>query len=184
MRTYLKDRPWLQLVLFGGITILVAFIGTLIGGIIVVFANHISFISLSKLSTDDFSKPEYASVAKGLLVVQFFAIFLFPSIIFAFLADRRPLRFAGLKKPDRISYLFLAVLIIFCSYFMVEWLGILNEQIVKGFLGKNARQWIEKVESDVGGTLQNILIMKNGKDLFKSIILVGGLAAIGEELFF
>jgi hypothetical protein len=67
---------------------------------------------------------------------------------------------------------------------MVEWLGILNEQLVQTLLGKKAQNWIEKGENDVGGTLQNILTMKNPADLIKSIVLVGVLAAVGEELFF
>jgi membrane protease YdiL (CAAX protease family) len=184
MRTYLKDKPWLQLVAFGMLTVLIAFVVSLFGLFVVSLANHISPMQMSRLSTEDFSKPENASIAKGLLIVQFFGIFFLPSLAFAIIADPRPLAFAGLKKPDRYSYLFIAILIIFCSYFMVEWLGALNEQIVQSFLGKKAQDWIEKGENDVGGTLQNILIMKNTGDLLKSILLVGGLAAIGEELFF
>jgi membrane protease YdiL (CAAX protease family) len=70
------------------------------------------------------------------------------------------------------------------SYLMVEWLGALNQKIVQQLFGKAAQRWIEQGESDVSGTLQNIIDMKSVKDLLVSIFLVGVLAAVGEELFF
>jgi len=67
---------------------------------------------------------------------------------------------------------------------MVAWLSVVNQKLVQNFLGKTAQNWIEKGESDVSGTLQNILSMNSPKDLLVSILLVGVLAAVGEELFF
>jgi membrane protease YdiL (CAAX protease family) len=184
MHTYLKNKPaWLQLVIFGALTIASFTIGSLIGLYIVVRINHLELGDLSQLSTLDFAKPEYAGVAKGMLIVQFF-IFVLPCLIFAYLADPKPLAFAGLKKPDKKRFIFIGLAIILCSYLMVEWLGVVNQQLVKNLLGKSAQKWIEKGESSVNGTLQNILAMKNTTDLLVSVLLVGVLAAIGEELFF
>jgi len=174
----------MQLLIFGGITFALAFIASLIGLAIIASVNHLSLLQLSTLSQGDFAKPQNAGIVRGLLVVQFFGIFLLPSLVFAYLADPKPLEFAGLKKPDRIGFIFLGTLIILCSYLMVEWLGVLNEKLVQNFLGKTTQQWIQKGESDVSGTLQNILTMNNSRDLITSIFLVGVLAAIGEELFF
>jgi membrane protease YdiL (CAAX protease family) len=185
MRTYVKNKPaWLQLIIFGAITFWIALIGSLLGFFLVAYINHINISKIFSISELDFSKPENAPIAKGMLVVQFFALFLLPSLVFASIADPKPLQFAGLKKPDKMRYILLGVLIILCSYLMVEWLGILNEQLVQALLGKKAQHWIEKGENDVGGTLLNILTMKNPADLIKSIVLVGVLAAVGEELFF
>jgi len=185
MSTYLKFRPaWVQLLIFGSITVGLAIISSLVGMSIVASVNHLSLMELSRLGPEDFSKPEFASVAKGMLVVQFFGIFLLPSLIFAYLADPKPLQFAGLRKPDRRGFILLGVIIILFSYLMVEWLGEINQQLVQQLLGKSARQWIEKGESEVGGTLQNILAMKNPRDLLVSVVLVAVLASVGEELFF
>ncbi len=185
MNAYLKTKPaWIQLVIFGGLTFGIAIVASFIGLAIIASSNHVSLMDLSTLTESDFAKPEYAGIAKGLLIVQFFGIFLLPSLAFAYFADPHPLRFAGLKKPDRAYFILLGIFIILCSYLMVEWLGAVNQKLVKNFLGKSAQQWIEKAESDVGGTLQNILTMHNIKDLMVSIFLVGVLAAIGEELFF
>ncbi|HTQ26522.1 MAG TPA: CPBP family intramembrane glutamic endopeptidase [Puia sp.] len=184
MTTYLKYKPaWLQLLIFGGITIGLALAASLVGLSIVAYFNHVSLMDLSGLGQEDLAKPAYAGVAKGMVVVQFF-IFALPSLVFAYLSDPKPLSYAGIKKPDRKNFIFLGVVIILCSYLMVEWLGMINQELVQNLLGKSARAWIEKGESDVGGTLQNILDMKNPRDLLVSIFLVGVLAAVGEELFF
>ena len=174
----------MQLVIFGGLTFGIAFIATVAGLAIVASLNHLSLMDLTSLKSEDFAKPEFTGIVRGFLIVQFLGFFLLPSLIFAYLADPRPLHFCGLKKPDRSGFIFLGILIMLCSYMMVEWLGIVNQQLVQNLLGKNARQWIEKGESDVNGTLQNILNMKNVKDLLVSIFFVGILAAIGEEIFF
>ena len=184
MNTYIRNKPaWLQLVIFGGLTIGIAVFSSLIGTAIVAYFNHLSFTDIIALEAADYAKPGYAGVTKGMVVVQFF-IFLLPSLLFAYFADPRPLQFAGLKKPDRVSFVFLGIIIILCSYLMVEWLGVVNQQLVQNLLGKTAQKWIEKGESDIGATLQNILTMKNTGDLLVSILLVGILAAVGEELFF
>jgi len=185
MNTYLKYKPgWMQLLIFGGLAFGVFLVVSLIGMFMVAKFNHLSFMDLSALKAEDFAKPAYAGVARGMLVVQFFGVFLLPSLLFAYFADPRPLHFAGLRRPDRRSSIYLGILIILCSYMMVEWLGAVNQQLVQRFLGKAAQQWIEKGESDVGGTLENILSMKTPSDLLESILLVGVLAAVGEELFF
>jgi uncharacterized protein len=179
-----KQSPWLQLVIFGIITIFLAFLGTLIGAYIISSYNHISLVELAGLKPADYAKPEYAGLAKGLLIVQFFGIFLFPSLVFAVLADPKPLAFCGIKKPDHANSIWIAAVVMICAYFMVEWLGVLNQQLVQNLFGKSAQRWIEEAESERNGTLQNILNMKTVTDLIASIILVGLMAAIGEEIFF
>jgi CAAX protease family protein len=185
MNVNLKNQsPWIQLVIFGIITLVLAFASTLVGAYFLASYNHISLEDLAKLKPGDFARPEYASLAKGLLVVQFFGIFLLPSLLFAWLADSRPLSFCGIKKPNIRNAIWLGALIMLCAYFMVEWLAVVNQQIVQHLFGKSAQKWIQEGENERNNTLQNILNMKNPRDLLVSIILVGLLAAIGEEIFF
>jgi len=185
MNGYLKDKPaWIQLMIFGGITFVVGLLTSFIGFAIVSHLNHLSIQELSSLKQDDYGRPEFAGIVKGLLIVQFFGFFLLPSIVFSYFADPKPLKFAGLKKPDRSDSFVLAVIIISFSYLMVGWMSALNQKIVQNLFGKAAQDWIEKGESEVNAMLQNILSMHNVKDLFVSVILVGVLAAVGEELFF
>lgn len=184
MNTYLKNKPaWTQLLIFGGLTFGIAFIVAFAGTSIVASINHIRIFDVSAIKQEDFAKPQYTAILKGLLIVQFF-FFLLPSLVFAYFADPKPLRYAGICKPDRRGFIFLGTLIILFSYVMVGWLSEINQEIVRNFLGKSAQQWIDKSESEANAALQNILTMKTPSDLFVSIFLVGILAAVGEELFF
>ncbi len=184
MHTYLKNKPvWVQLIIFGGLTGGLLFVSSFIGAGIVAKLNHMTLAQIGSLSPDDYARPELAGVIKGLLIVQF-GIFFLPSMVFAYLADPKPLDYTGLKMPEKKSFLLLALLTMIAAYFMVEWLAVLNEDIVMRLLSNSAREWVVKGEAEANSTLQNILTMKTPGDLLFSIFLVGVLPAIGEELFF
>lgn len=185
MHTYLRNKPaWIQLIIFGGLTGGILFLVMTVGISLVAHSNNLSVMQIASMSPDDYAKPELAGVVRGLLIVQFFGIFLLPSLIFAYLADPHPFDYAGLKSPDKKSFILLGILVIVAAFFTVEWLSLVNQELVSNLLGKSARQWIEKGESDTDNTLRNILTMKSLGDLMESILLVGVLAAVGEELFF
>jgi uncharacterized protein len=185
MSIHLKNRPaWIQLLVFGGLAFLIASIGSLLGFVIVLSANHMSLSTLFSLQATDFGKPEYAAVTRGMLVVQFFGVFLLPSLVFAWLADDKPLVFAGLRKPDRLRFIPLGILVIVFAYLAVDWLAQINQDLIQNLAGKTAKAWIDKKESDVDDTLKNILRMHNLKELATGLLLVAVLPAIGEELFF
>ncbi len=116
MNTYPKYKPaWLQSVIFMGITVGIAVVATFAGLTIVAHMYHMSFTELSELTPADLAKPSYASVSKGELVVQFFGIFLLPSLAFAYLSDPQPLYLAGFKKPGKMIFIFLGIIIILSS---------------------------------------------------------------------
>jgi membrane protease YdiL (CAAX protease family) len=121
-------------------------------------------------------------LVKELLIVQFFIFFL-PSMIFAYLADPRPLNYAGLKAPQKKSFFLIALITIIVAYLTVEFLGMINEAAVH-LLPANAQKWVVSGEEDANGPLGNILSMKTPVDLMVTIFFVGLLPAIGEELFF
>jgi len=185
MHTYLRNRPpWIQLIIFGGLTGGIFVASIYIGTGIVAQANHMNFSQIASMTITDYARPELAGVIKGLLIVQFFGLFFLPSLVFAYLTDPKPLAYAGLKPPERISFLFIGLLTMAAAYFMVEWMVTLNEELVLRTFSKSAQDWIQKGEEAADNTLKNILTMKGPADLLFSIFLVGILPAIGEELFF
>jgi uncharacterized protein len=185
MHINLKSKAaWLQLLVFGGLTIAISAVVMTVGLQVVLYANHMNPSVMANFKTEDYGRPEYAGFAKGMVVVNFFGFFLLPSLIFAWLADHSPLTFAGLRKPARSKFIFLGILVILFSYLSVEWLALVNQELVDHLLPKSARLWIAKGESDIGGAEQNILNMRSTADLLVSVFLMGLLAAVGEELFF
>ncbi len=185
MSINLKSKAaWIQLLVFGGLTVVISAIVLPAGLQVVLYANHMNPSVMGNFKPEDYARPENAGFAKGMVVVNFIGFFLLPSLVFSWLADPSPFRFAGFKKPDQGRFILLGVLVILFSYFSVEWLALVNQQLVDHLLPASARAWIEKGESDIGGAEQNILNMKRLADLVTSVFLMGLLAAVGEELFF
>ena len=173
----------MQLLIFGGLTGGILFLSFTVGISIVARINHLSVMQMASMTAADYARPELAGVIKGLLIVQFFGIFLLPSLVFAYLTDPHPLAYAGLKPPHKNLFFLIGAITMIAAYFTVEFLGILNEAIVH-LLPKTTQKWVESGEANANSLLDNILSMKGPGDLFKVIILVGALPAIGEELFF
>ena len=173
----------MQLIIFGGLTVGIVLLVFTLGISLVARINHLSVIQIASMGPADYARPELAGVIKGLLVVQFFGIFFLPPLVFAYLADPRPLAFAGLKKPRKKSFILLGLVTMIVAYFTVEFLGTINEAIVH-LLPKATQKWVSSGEAGANGMLENILSMKGPADLMRVIILVGALPAMGEELFF
>ena len=173
----------MQLIIFAGLTggIFVAILW--IGVMFVAKVNHLSIAEIGAMGPSDYARPELVGVIRGLLLVQFFGIFLVPPLVYSYLADPNPLDYAGLKMPQKNSFFLIAFLTMIAAYFTVELMGTINEAFVHG-LPKSAQRWVENGESDANGTLENILNMKTPRELLYTIFLVGALPAIGEELFF
>jgi uncharacterized protein len=172
----------MQLIIFGGITLGIFIIVFKLGFSIVGYLNHLSPAQIVSLTPADFARPEFSGLVKELLIVQFFIFFL-PSMIFAYLADPHPLDFAGLKAPQKKSFLLITLITIIVAYLTVEFLVMINEAAVH-ILPANAQKWVLNGEEDANGPLENILSMKTPVDLLIALFLVGVMPAVGEELFF
>src|SRR5450755_1192096 len=184
MHTYLRNRPaWMQLLIFGGLTVGILFLAFTLGISIVARINHMSVMQIASMSPADYARPELAGVIKGLLIVQDIGIFLLPPLVYAYLADPRPLAYMGIKSPQKNSFFLVALIIMIAGYFTVEFLGMINQSIVT-LLPKMTQKWVESGEENANGMLENILSIKGPASLMMAIFMVGALPAIGEELFF
>jgi membrane protease YdiL (CAAX protease family) len=184
MHSYLGNRPpWLQLIIFVGLGFGIVLVTFVVGSAIVAHLNHITLMQLSVMGPADFARPENAGILKGVLIVQDLGIFVFPPLVFAYLADPHPPAYLGLKAPQKSYFLLLAVIIMIAGYFTVEFLSAIDEFIVH-LLPASGQKWVENGEENVDKMLDNILTMKGPRDLLTTVFLVGALPAIGEELFF
>jgi uncharacterized protein len=184
MHTYLRNKPpWLQLIIFGGLTFGLLLAASFVGVSIVAHLNHMTLMQVGTMKPDDFAKPEYAGIVKGLLIVNSLGVFVLPALVFSYLADPHPLNYIGIRSPQKNSFLLIGLITMIAAYFAVEMLASLNESIVY-LLPKSTQQWIMKFENDANGQMKNILSMKGPVDLLMTILLAGALPAISEELFF
>lgn len=184
MHTYLRNKPaWLQLMIFGALTFGLMLVVSVVGGNIIAHMNHMTLQQLVSIPPDDFGRPEFAGVIKGLLIVNAMGIFILPPLIFSYLADPHPLWYLGIRPPQKNSFLLIGLITMIAAYFAVEMLASANESLVY-LLPKSTQQWILKFENEANGQMKNILSMKNPVDLLLTVLLAGALPAISEELFF
>ena len=169
--------------IFGGLTFGLLLLASAVGGSIIAHMNHMTLRQLGSIPADDYGRPEYADVVKGLLIVNAIGVFVLPPLVFSYLADPQPLTYLGIRPPQKNSFLLIGLITMVAAYFAVEMLASLNESAVY-LLPKSTQQWILKFENDANGQMKNILSMKSPGDLLMTILLAGALPAISEELFF
>jgi hypothetical protein len=169
--------------IFGGLTFGLWLLTSFVGVSIVARINHLTFMQVASMKEADYSRPELATVVRGLLIASTIGFFILPSLVFSYLADPHPMRYLGFKRPQKYSFLLIGLTTIIAAYFAVELMSSLNGSIVYR-LSKSTQDWILKFETDASGQMKNILSMKGPVDLFATLLLAGVLPAIGEELFF
>jgi hypothetical protein len=93
MHTYLRNKPvWVQLITFGVLTVGILLLVGSLGLSLIANLNHLSVTQVASMGPSDYARPELSGVLKGELILQFL-IFFIPSMIFAYLADPRPLSY-------------------------------------------------------------------------------------------
>ena len=182
MTNYLKYRsPWLQLVIFGSLVIGILFVAGVIGILIIAKWYNISALGISN---PDFSNPSVVSALKAMQAVSTIAIFLVPPLVFAYLSDKNPLKYAGFKKPAPALFYIISVLIILFSVPMVAWLSNWNQHMHLPQSMEGLEKAMRDSENQNDGLLKSFLIMRSRADLAAMLLLIAVLPAVAEELFF
>lgn len=116
-----------------------------------------------------------------LMLMQFLGLFVIPSIVFAYMSDRSPSRYLGLKKPWTPAYWMIGLTILLLAIPLVEITGQLNRLIP---FDAGTLKWITDMEDKAGKTLKLLLTTSSVSDLVMNIIFIAVFAAVGEELVF
>src|SRR3954468_5208617 len=121
MNTYLKYRPaWLQLVIFGSLTFGIFLATSFIAIYAISKIYHISPLAFQQM---DLTKPDVVGAVKAFQAVSSVALFLVPSLVFAYLSDVKPLAYVGIKKPVPLAFFGIAIVVIFAAFPLVAWLS-------------------------------------------------------------
>jgi membrane protease YdiL (CAAX protease family) len=180
MQSYLKTRPvWIQLLLFVGMAMGILMIFSLIGMSILSSMTGINMFDVSDTSKWN-ANPKMLTYVRGMLLLQFFGLFVIPSLLFAYFSDPKPLRYLGLKKPVKPIYWVLGIASLLIAIPLVEYTGLLNRQVNFGGL----QQWMQSMEDEAMQQIKFMLGKHTISELVTNIIFISLFAGIGEELFF
>jgi membrane protease YdiL (CAAX protease family) len=135
------------------------------------------FVPLDTNSTN----PQMIIFLRGLLLLQFLGLFLLPSLLFAYVSDPMPVRYLGMKQPQKQIFWILAIVVMFAAIPMVEYIGALNQKM---HLGSDTQKWMKGMEEEAAKQIQFMLAKHTVGELLTNLVFISLFAGIGEELFF
>lgn len=160
-----------------GCFMIVGFIGTMILGKI----TGINVLTLSDPDKWDYANPSLLTFLRGMLVIQFFALYVIPVFLFARFCDPKPTQYLGLTAAKPI-YFILGITVLLVALPFVDWTGTINHELIPETtaIGK----WMKASEEATAKQIGFMLKRNTVQDLFLNLVLIAVFAGVGEELFF
>ena len=181
MAYFKKVHPILQLVIFGGMAIGCFMIIGFIGMLILASMTGLDIQTLSDPDKWDYTNPSMLTFVRGMLVVQFLAMFIIPVFIFARLCDAKPTEYLGLRSAKPI-YFVLGVAVLIVALPFVNWTGTINNSLIPETT--TIGRWFKSMEEEAGRQISFMLKREGLGELFLNLLFVAVFAGVGEELFF
>jgi membrane protease YdiL (CAAX protease family) len=181
MAYFKRIHPILQLLIFGGMAMGCFMIFGFIGTFVLAKATGIDLLTLSDPDKWDYSNPALLTFLRGMLVIQFLALFIIPVFLFARFCDSKPMQYLGLTSAKPL-YILLGVVILIVALPFVDWTGTINHSLIPETttIGK----WMKMSEEAAAKQIGFMLKRNTVQDLFLNLVLVAVFAGVGEELFF
>ena len=181
MAYFKKVHPVLQLLIFAGMAMGCFMIFGFIGTFVLAKAAGIDLVTLSDPDKWDYANPSLLTFLRGMLVVQFFALYIIPVFLFARFCDPKPIQYLGLTSAKPL-YIILGVAALIVALPFVDWTGTINQNLIPETttIGK----WMKASEESAAKQIGFMLKRNTVQDLFLNLVLVAVFAGIGEELLF
>ncbi len=175
--------PYLKLMTFGLVILFSMIIVLLIGMLIAIPIFGTDAISnMSKMT--ETSDPSLIAMAKYFQIISQFAIFIIPSIIFAFLAGRNSMRYMKISHKPELTTLIYAGLSIIAAIPLINFLGEINQNIALPSSLAGIESWMQNSEKQAAQLTELFLNVNTIGALLINILMIGILPAIGEEFLF
>ncbi|GAB4093732.1 CPBP family intramembrane glutamic endopeptidase [Flaviaesturariibacter terrae] len=182
MQTYLKTRPvYVQLLLFVGMAMAIFMIVFLAGGALLAKITGIPMVSMGNYRSWTPGDPQVLLMLRGLMLLQFFGLFLVPAFLFARFSDERPGHYLGLRPPHSSLYWIIGITTLLVAVPFVDLTGLVNRWMIEH---SPFRHQVTAMEDQANGTLVVLLQKHTPKDLLLNIVCIALTAGIGEELVF
>lgn len=164
-----------------GILFMLCGIGILLGSFISLFiTGGYSDAPVQDLAKE-LLKSENANLSKLLQFISSVFLLGIPAIAFAFIAWKPPLLSIGFTKAISGKQVFLVILFVMAGLFVSGGLGSLNEMIP---LSPGQTAYFKGLEDDYNKQVLALSSMKNINDYLMSLLILGLLPALFEEIFF
>jgi uncharacterized protein len=181
MSYFKKIHPILQLVIFGGMAFGCFMVFGFIGTVVLAYVTSMDLATLADPDKWDYADPSMITFLRGMLIIQFFGLFIIPVFVFARLCDSKPSDWLGLRSA-RPLYFILGIAVLIIALPFVDWTATINQNLVPETttIGK----WMKATEEAAAKQIGFMLKRDGINELVLNLIMVAVFAGLGEELFF
>ena len=183
-KPFLHDKPpFLKLIMLG-IIILSCTIFTLMIGVLLAFPIFGSNILQSLSNLANSTSPDIIAIGKYMQIISQLGMFVIPSLIFAFLANRSVGGYFKLKvKPKTITIL-LSVFLTIAAIPLINKMVEINSFLRLPEFMSGLENWMKASEKDAGKMTQLFLNVNTTNGLLLNLIMIAVIPAFGEEFLF
>lgn len=182
MRGTLKSKSALsQFLVLIGIALVSLFLIGALGTVILAKLAGMEFSQLADMSKWDYSDPKILFVLRGMQVIQFISLFVIPVFLCAWFFSTDTRSYLGIKAPSSSVYFIVGVLVMLVATPFINLLGEWNKQVQ---FPSGIEHWMKSSEEDAAKSVNALLSRHTLTDLISNLIVIAGLAAVGEELLF
>lgn len=178
--TEIQSKPFLKLILIACCCVFFGLIFTIIASIITVFGFNIDL-----MNGYDYTNPQTIRALKLIQLLSAIGIFIVPSICYGYLINKNNVKTElGLKKINGFIPILLSVLILVTANPFISWLVELNESLHLPEALKSVEQWMKTSEESAKVITAAFLDITSFLDLLYTLLIIGVIPAVGEELLF
>jgi membrane protease YdiL (CAAX protease family) len=132
----------------------------------------------------DYTNPQSLFALKYFQIVNQIGVFIVPAILFVILTDNNISGYLKLDGGFRWFSIIFGFIILFISLPFINWLMLSNNDMhLPAFLA-GVEKWMRESEESARKLTDAFLAAGNWGGLLVNLVMIGGLAAVGEELIF
>jgi len=180
----IKQFPNYLKLIFLVLVILVTLLFTLLLGLVIaipIFGPEV-LGEITDITGD--SIYDNIELQKYFQIVSQLGTFIFPALLFAFLVHRKVWEYLKMNVSPKLVTLFLSVLIIMLVLPFINWLLQMNESLHLPEFLAGLENWMKESEDQAMKLTEAFLSDTSAKGLIINLIMIGFLAAVGEEFLF
>ncbi len=163
----------------------------IIGGLALNVIATIVVLAFHNIAISDFQQfyesginESNIGIFKSLQIINGISVFVIPSIVAAWLISAKPLNYLGLQKKVNVSLIIVASLAIVLAIPLINSLSYFNQMLKFPDFMSGIEKWMIEKENQTMEISVSFLNVHSLKGLFVNILMIGVVAAIGEEMVF
>jgi membrane protease YdiL (CAAX protease family) len=180
----IKQFPNFLKLIFLVLVILVCLLFTLIFGIVVAIPIFGPEVFSQIMDLSEMSVLENIELQKYFQIISQLGTFIFPALLFAFLVHRRIWDYLKLNIKPRLFTIILATLLIMAILPFINWLVQINESLQLPEFMAGIERWMRNSEEQAMKLTEAFLSDTSPGGFIINLLMIGMLAAIGEEFLF